>query len=406
MNVLSLFDGMSCGRVALEKVGIPVELYFSSEIDKYAITIARKNWPGNIEVGDVTKIQVNELPKIDLLIGGSPCQGFSNAGDGLNFSDPRSALFFEFVRIKNELTAKNPNLYFMLENVCMKKEWQHTISKYMGVEPIKINSALVSAQNRNRLYWTNIPGVVQPEDRGIVLADILQDEVDPKYFLTEIALNRIASRKYSQVKVNPEKTGTLNTKNNSGQLSTDSGTTLITADFVTHNRGRIVTTGDKSLCIDSNYFKGMDNHGQRPLIEFNSYEKKLLIPIPKEIEFIEIENHNSESGFICIGAVEKPGAKRWGNSKTSRQGDFPQGSRVYSDEGKAPTLNAKSGGIGRRTGLYHVASSIRRLTPIECERLQTLPDNYTEGVSDTQRYRMLGNGWTSDVPAHIFSFIP
>lgn len=187
MNVLSLFDGMSCGQIALKKLDIQVDNYFASEIDKYAIKVTMHNFPNTIQIGDVTKVKAENLPKIDLLIGGSPCQGFSFAGKGLNFEDPRSKLFFEFVRLLKEC---NPE-YFFLENVKMKKEYQDVISSYLGVEPILINSALVSAQNRKRLYWTNIPNIKQPEDKNILLKDILENEVDEKYFLSEKLLNGI-----------------------------------------------------------------------------------------------------------------------------------------------------------------------------------------------------------------------
>ena len=168
MIVLSLFDGMSCGMVALERAGVHVDVYFASEIDKYATLVSQKNYPHIHQLGDVTKINPGHLPVIDLLIGGSPCQGFSIAGKGLNFEDPKSRLFFEYVRLLKECKPK----YFLLENVRMKKEWADIISDYLGVEPIEINSNLVSAQNRKRLYWTNIPGVCQPTDKHIYLYDI------------------------------------------------------------------------------------------------------------------------------------------------------------------------------------------------------------------------------------------
>ena len=173
MNVLSLFDGMSCGQIALNKLGIKYDNYFASEIDKYAIQVTQKNYPNTKQLGDVTKIDLNSLPKIDLLIGGSPCQRFSFAGKQLNFKDPRSKLFYEFVKAKDKLNPK----YFLLENVRMKKECQDIISSYLGCEPIKINSSLVSAQNRVRLYWTNIPDIQQPEDKGITLSDILEKDL-------------------------------------------------------------------------------------------------------------------------------------------------------------------------------------------------------------------------------------
>jgi len=171
MNVLSLFDGISCGQIALERAGIKYNTYYASEIDKYAIQVTKKNYPNTIHIGDVNEIDFNEyIGEIDLLLGGSPCQGFSKAGKGLNFNDPRSKLFFKFAEALNIIKPK----YFLLENVKMKKEWIDIISKYLKVEPIHINSILVSAQNRNRLYWTNIPNVQQPEDKNIILQDILE----------------------------------------------------------------------------------------------------------------------------------------------------------------------------------------------------------------------------------------
>lgn len=170
MNVLSLFDGMSCGRIALEKAGIKVDNYFACEIEKNAIAVSKANWgDGVVQLGDVTKVHASDLPKIDLVIGGSPCQGFSFAGKMLNFDDPKSKLFFEFVRLVKECKPT----YFMLENNRMKKEFADVITSHLGVEPLKINSALVSAQNRARLYWTNIPNAVVPEDKKIFLRDLI-----------------------------------------------------------------------------------------------------------------------------------------------------------------------------------------------------------------------------------------
>jgi len=168
MNVLSLFDGMSCGQIALERAGVKVENYFASEIDKYAIKVCKANYPNTKHIGSVVDVTASSLPSIDLLIGGSPCQGFSFAGKQLNFEDPRSKLFFEYVRLLNEIKPR----YFLLENVKMKQEWQDVISKHLGVKPIRINSQLVSAAKRDRLYWTNIPNVEQPNDIGITFDDI------------------------------------------------------------------------------------------------------------------------------------------------------------------------------------------------------------------------------------------
>jgi len=189
--VLSLFDGMSCGQIALNRAGISYGKYYASEIDKHAIKVTQHNYPNTIQLGSVTEIKGTDLPQVDLLIGGSPCQGFSFSGKQLNFEDPRSKLFFEFVRLIKECKPK----YWLLENVVMKKEWQNTISKELCCEPIKINSNLVSAQNRERLYWTNIPNVIQPEDRGVFIEDILDTDFDDKYWLkeksTELLLNKV-----------------------------------------------------------------------------------------------------------------------------------------------------------------------------------------------------------------------
>lgn len=183
MNVLSLFDGISTGRVAVTKAGFDITNYYASEVDKYAKAVAQERHPDTVQLGDVENWRSWDIDfgKIDILLGGSPCQGFSFAGKQLNFEDRRSKLFFEYVDILNEIKAKNPNVIFLLENVKMKKEYQDVISEYLGVEPIEINSALLSAQNRKRLYWTNIKGVTQPEDAGILLKDIVHENADLDY---------------------------------------------------------------------------------------------------------------------------------------------------------------------------------------------------------------------------------
>ena len=306
MNVLSLFDGMSCGQIALKKLGAKVDNYYASEIDKYAIKVAKENFPNTVHLGDVTKItSVPYNVKIDLLIGGSPCQGFSKSGNRLNFDDPRSKLFFEFVRI---LKLTKPK-YFLLENVVMNKESRDIISEYLGVEPIEINSNLVSAQSRRRLYWTNIPNVTVPEDKGIVIKDILED-------------NGIAD------------------------LVINQGKHLYRADI------------KKSHCLMARDYKGFGNQ--------------------------------SMTGVRRVGTANINGH------------DILK--RVYDVNGKAPTLNTCGGG-NREPKIPISEKHWRRLTPLECERLQTVPDNYTLGVSNTQRYKMLGNGWTVDVIAHIFKNI-
>ena len=306
MNVLSLFDGMSCGRIALEKAGIKIDKYYACEIDKFAVKVSKANYPDIIQLGDVKDLTWNDSmlhshlrPKIDLLIGGSPCQGFSFAGKHLDFDDPRSKLFFEFVRLMDETKPR----WFLLENVRMKQESQDIISRYLGVQPQEINSNLVSAQNRKRLYWTNIPFTV-PEDRGIMLKDIIEDGL---------------------------------------------------------------TDRDKAHCLDANYFKGGN---------LKSYFEKSR----RQLVF-------SQDDMCHVGDADLKGH------------DLIK--RVYHPEGKAPTLNACTGG-NREPKIATDNLKWRKLTPLECERLQTVPEGYTAHVSNTQRYKMLGNGWTVDVVAHIF----
>ena len=196
VKVLSLFNGMNCIGLALSELGIEFELY-ASEIDKYANQVSNTLFPGTIELGDVTKIDIDALPVFDLVVAGSPCQGFSFAGKQLNFEDDRSKLFFNFVDILKACKKKNPDIKFLLENVKMKAEYEAVISRFMGIDPIEINSALLSAQNRRRLYWTNIgtanqnlfgieePGIKQPKDKGIFLKDILENDVKEKYSISK-----------------------------------------------------------------------------------------------------------------------------------------------------------------------------------------------------------------------------
>lgn len=416
MNVLSLFDGMGCGRLALQRAGIPVQFYFSSEIDQFARKVTYTKWPQNIQKASVVDVSAYDLPKIDMLIGGSPCQGFSNSGKGLNFDDPRSALFFEYVRILEECKKVNPDVLFLLENVRMKKEWEDTISRTLEIQPICINSALVSAQNRERLYWTNISmatrglfsdnycTIGQPKDKNIYLKDVLQptEEVDEKYYVSEKSLARILRKTYSHPQIDPEKTGTINTKNNSGQLSVDSGTTLIREPrrFVTNNNGEWRET-EKALCIDANYFKGMDNHGQITMVR-----EPIQINPSTESGGKQTYQQNRiyDTDGICPALTAEMGGQRAPLIK------IPQADRIYSDEDKSITLGARQGGLGAGTGLYNVKERIRRLTPIEVCRLQGVPDDYffNEGkqiVSDSQIYKMCGNGWNVDTIVWILSHI-
>lgn len=300
MNVLSLFDGMSCGQIALNRVGVEYDKYFASEIEKNSIKVTQHNFPNTIQLGDVSKIKASDLPQIDLIMGGSPCQSFSFAGKmkGMSTKDQRdilsldsylelkeqgyefegeSYLFWEYVRLLKELKPK----YFLLENVMMKDYWKKIITDTLGVEPVMINSNLVSAQDRKRLYWTNIGQISQPDDLGLYLKDIMEDKVDEKYNITE--------RFYKK------KEGTLSYKKSRGNI--------------------------------------------RP------------------------------------------------------------------PERKSKTLTTSGHGISNSgsTNIKFSDDYLRIPTPLECERLQTVPDNYTNvGLLDSHRYKMLGNGWTVDVIAHIF----
>ena len=379
IKVLSLFDGISCGQVALKSLGYDVE-YYASEIDKYTIEIAQKNHPGTTQIGDVKEIKGNQFKNIDLLIGGSPCQGFSFAGKQLNFDDPRSALFFEFVRILKEIKPK----YFLLENVRMKQEYQDIISEHLGVKPIMINSALLSAQNRVRFYWTNILNVEQPKDREILLKDIVHENKNTK---TELKL------------LVPEAT-----KKGYTEVKQGDGVDLTFLNSKTR-RGRLMK--EKSNCLTSTNY---DYH----ILE---YLEKYIVPFDKTLKILDKEVQCGKVGYF---------------RKDS------QANRVYFIHNKAITLCGEAGGGAAKMGQYlfgcitpdriekrqcgqrfstgkkfytltaqdkHgilIEGYIRKLTPIECERLQTLPDNYTEGISNAQRYKSLGNGWTVEVIKHIF----
>lgn len=364
-NVLSLFDGMSCGQIALNRASIKYDKYFACEIDKHAIKVTQANYPETIQLGDVSKVKGSDLPKIDLLIGGSPCQGFSFAGKQLAFNDPRSVLFFEYVRMLNECRPK----YFLLENVKMKKEHELVISRYLGIDPIEINSNLVSAQNRGRLYWTNIGAqpdglfsqltcmIRQPEDKGILLKDILEENVDKKYYLKNPKIN------FEGLDLD-EKSRTLRTSGRDSQ-----------SDKHNHNL----------ICVAS---RGRDPE--------NPKSRKTGLPTSQVIE------PRFDGKTNCLTSVGKDNlifAKNYIQWDVGGKGHNSQQSRAFYEAGKYGSLVAQN-----RTEKVVIKNTIRRLTPIECERLQTVPDNYTAHVSDSQRYKMLGNGWTVDVIAHIFSY--
>ena len=422
--VLSLFDGMSCGQIALQRAKIPVKTYYACEINKYAITVTQYNFPKTIQLGDVRNIKAKDLPEIpDLFIGGSPCQGFSNAGTGLNFDHPESKLFFEYIRLRNELLELNPNLKFLLENVPMKKEWENIITRYMGINHVKINSALVSAQNRKRLYWNNFNiqkyglfdhehnVIKQPKDKKIFLKDILDNEVDEKYFLSDAMIKRILRKQYSDPRVDPDKTGTLNAKNNSGQFSIDNGTTLITCEnqkgvYVsgTHKNHKFAKT-KKAPTIQSRSNcpqKGGSIFVETDIIVHNTQ------PRSGDPKILQLPRGNNKGGERAKnGKSPSISANSWKHNNLLA----PQSKRIYNTDKKSTTLNSGGGGQGAKTGLYTVNSRIRRLTPDECARLQTVDPQYFKDengkyiVSESRIYEMLGNGWTVDVVAHQLNYL-
>lgn len=347
LNVLSLFDGMSCGAIALREAGIDVRQYYASEIDSHAIQQTRHNFPDIIQLGSVTDVKPSELPPIDLLIGGSPCQGFTIAGRQKNFKDERSVLFFEYVRILKEIRKYNPDVRFLLENVVMKKEYESVISRHLGLTPVMINSGLVSAQNRARLYWTNIrtrseanlfdvsihTDIPLPSDRGIFLKDILEDDVDSSYFLSDKKVRQLREAAVC-----------------GGEWGTDTELSLLDEISLSEGRALWRTTGNPGRIRDG------------PMIISGTIVSKKL------------------GGGIRPVKCGKAGCL---------------------------LASAKMGGCGQNVCVFVNGDNVkvRRLTPVENCRLQTIPDWYEWICDENRMCQMLGNGWTIDVIKHIFQFL-
>jgi DNA (cytosine-5)-methyltransferase 3A len=470
INVLSLFDGMSCGQQALERVGIKVNNYFASEIDKFAIQVTMANYPNTIQLGSVLDVDGYKLPKIDLLMGGSPCQSFSFAGkrkgmstkceteiltlehylqlkaEGYEF-EGQSYLFWEFMRLLNEVKPK----YFLLENVEMGEKWEKVLSKAIGVNGIHINSALVSAQNRKRIFWTNIGMqpmglfgypesiIQQPKDKGILLKDILESEVDEKYFLSEKAINKYLKSTANENMLttdNKDKSGCLiagyyktpfdgtyvrdkqftgldlnaksRTIRNGGSAT---ATNKHNWDLIVHNTmprssttgkggtGHLSRSDGKTYCLDTGNTNAVEIVAMRGRTENKGQDWHNSNHIQK-LESRNDGKTNSITGVAKDNLVRQ--VKQISNNNKSNGGTQPyQQDRIYDINGISPALQAQ---LPKGSTMINT-SRIRRLTPIECERLQTVADNYTAHVSDSQRYRMLGNGWTIDVICHILSYI-
>jgi DNA (cytosine-5)-methyltransferase 3A len=378
MNILSLFDGMSCGQIALNRLGIKYDKYYASEIDKYSIAVTMANYPNTIQLGDVRYVKASDLPKIDLMMGGSPCQSFSFAGKrkGMSTKDEQeiltlehylelksqeyefegqSYLFWEYMRLLNEVKPE----YFLLENVLMTDKWERILTRAIGVNPIKINSNLVSAQNRERLYWTNIglqpsglfgelsSTLKEPKDKKILIKDILQDKPNDIYYLNDNQVERVLQK----TGVNP---------------------TAISESSILDVYNKIKKDG-KSICLTD------PCHGSLRLVEVVGLREVRS----KEAKVIRKENRK-------LGVDYNPYRKK----------DI-----IERTDGKVGTLLGSLTNDNLIKIIEPRKFRIRRLTPLECERLQTVPEEYTDHVSNTQRYKMLGNGWTIDVIAHILKEI-
>jgi DNA (cytosine-5)-methyltransferase 3A len=476
MNVLSLFDGMSCGQQALQRAGIKVDQYFASEIDKYAIQVTMANFPNTNQLGSVVNVDGYSLPKIDILIGGSPCQSFSFAGkrkgmatkdeqeiltldhylelkaEGFEF-EGQSYLFWEYMRLLNETKPT----YFLLENVMMGEKWEKVLSKAIGVKPIMINSALLSAQNRQRLYWTNIglkpsglfgdleSTIQQPKDKGILLKDVLESDVDDKYFLSEKAIKYVTDenrmkKRFTQNAMDANKSLTHCANNQ----------TNFCGDYVVvHNMmprssksgkggsGHLCRTDGRTYCLDTGSTnaiefrkviqinESLESGGKQPYQQNRIYDTNGISPalcanksdlLIKGARMTGRDPENPKSRKPCSNTeqmIEERFDNKSGTLTTVQKDNLVIfGCDYRTDEGLRIRENGKSGTLAARARndescgqLASINRNIRRLTPIECERLQTVADNYTNHVSDSQRYKMLGNGWTVDVIVHILNHI-
>jgi len=465
---VSLFDGMSCLQLALNKIGKIPTKYFASEVDKYAMQVTMANFPNTMQIGDVRNVKGSDIGFVHLLAGGSPCQSFSFAGKrkGMSTKDNieiltldhylelknqnfefegQSYLFWEYMRILKELRVINPNIKFLLENVVMGEKWQKILTRAIGINPIQINSALVCAQNRNRLYWTNIAAepdglfgdlvckIPQPKDKGILLKHILETDVADKYFLSGKMLDYLNRRKanYNNGKIN------YKTENDIAScINASSGAIDISDNIIidTNRKARCFTTGGNSGGLHSqmDLIQCVAMRGRNP-----ENPKSRVAGLPTEQQ-LEPRNDGKTN---CLTSVQKDNLIAYGCDyrkdeglrvrKSEKSATLKAQSRedIYGNllmlnenqkkkfdhnpnTDKAGCLTLAQGRAGSSdeymdavSKIAKIQGNIRRLTPIECERLQTVPDNYTNHVSDTQRYKMLGNGWTIDVIAHILSYL-
>ena len=396
MKILSLFDGISCGRLALERVGLPVEQYDAFEIDRYAITISKKNFPDIVHHVDIFHGDFTKFKGYDLLLGGSPCTYWSSAkkgrettSDGMGFK-----LFMEYVRALRESECK----YFLYENnYSIHQNIKDEISKHLGVQPIMINSALVSGQNRKRCYWTNIPNVTQPNDLGIVLADVLENGVpwqDKSYCMTssynKAVLYNTLERKQRTMVAIPI------------CVNSQSGNSTIPTRKQPSLSERIYSVEGKNPALTSGFHTNIAVPVETVAKPVGAAKRGRYVNDGKAEQHIEVRPDGKSN---CLTTVRKDSLVCT-PVRIEQIGKGGQGQRIYSVRGKSVTMTANGGGTGGKTGLYKIDLPdgdyiIRKLTPGEAERLQTLPDYYTAGISNTQRYKCIGNGWTVDVIAHI-----
>src|SRR5574344_1302556 len=435
-NVLSLFDGLSCGQIALKELGVKVDKYYASEIDKHAIKQTMLNFPDTIQLGSVTDVDVSKLDKIDLLIGGSPCTNFSFAGKrngmstttneeiytldrylelkkgGFQF-EGESFLFWEYMRILNDIRKYNPNVKFLLENVEMGKKWERTLSEAIGLLGVHINSALVSAQNRKRIYWTNIrtkqmglfgdvySDIPQPEDRGILLKDILEEEVDEKYYLSDKMLNYFNKR---SANFNAGKVNIRDKTDKATTLCASMSSCDISDNFVISTKMKLKPDQDKNGTFTAGGNSG-GLHSDMDLIcvamrgrnPENPSDRTTGLPTEQRLE------PRTDRKTNTLTSVQKDNLVLQINPSKESGGNQPyQHNRVYDTNGISPCLNTDARGPSILTIEDY---RIRRLTPTECSRLQTIPEWYRWECSDTQAYKMLGNGWTVEVIKHILQFL-
>lgn len=446
INVLSLFDGISCGRIALDRANINVGKYYASEIDKYATQISEHNYPDIIRLGDVTKWKEWDIDfsRIDLLIAGFPCQAWSVAGRQKGDTDPRGALVHDLIAIWNECKKHNPDIKFLFENVKMKKEFIEYINGLFGVEPIEINSALVSAQNRRRLYWTNIEGIEQPEDKGILLKYIIECcSVNNSYYANQ----ELQKGDKSNGQLNPNYKSQANTIHD---LDGKSG--VICAGTHGYANGHIKQEFDKTESLKSYFEKHrrqlvfelkqindrvegvtIDDDGIRPhrgdtrksgiselgRINFEDAEKTYCVTANHSPKILcgAIRGRYIENKATIVGRRLNDNGHREDYNKDVKTTQCLEVRKTNTDKSNCLTTVEKDNVLsslpaGRYPDVYNKLTEnlhYRKLTPLECERLQTLPDSYTlvmendkQKVSNSQRYKSIGNGWTVDVISHIF----